>query len=128
MKIPFLHYFKKEKPTAVAAKVAVVARPVTPVDKPASERFGKTVMPGVSRVIGVDPLRDFAMAVPVGNPTPIPPSPRKLSLGKDGSVMLSPKPFGDRGAGAPVERTIALPLADLVPHLPTGFVQSSPID
>src|SRR5262245_2061209 len=128
MKIPFLHYFRKEKTDEATAEVTVVPRPVSPVDKPASDRFGKTVMPNVSRVIGADPLRDFAMAVPVGNPAPIPPSPRKLSLGKDGSVMLSPKPLGDRGAGPPVERTIALPLVDLVPHLPTGLVQSSPID
>ena len=59
MNLPFLRYFKKDRPAE--GGVAVVPRPVTPLDKPASERFGKTVMPNVSRVVGVDAMPDFSL-------------------------------------------------------------------
>jgi predicted regulator of Ras-like GTPase activity (Roadblock/LC7/MglB family) len=123
MNLSFLRYFKKDK--AAAGGVAVAPRPVTPLDKPASERFGKTVMPNVSRIVGLDPLRDFPMTVPVGNPPPVaPPSVRKISLGGNGAVVVAP----ETDAAPAAERTIALQLADLVPHLPAGLLQTTPID
>ena len=120
MNLSFLRYFKKDK--AAAGGVAVAPRPVTPLDKPASERFGKTVMPNVSRIVGLEPLQDFPMTAPVGNPLPVVPSsaPRKISLGGNGAVVVAP--------AALAERTIALQLADLVPHLPAGLLQTTPID
>jgi predicted regulator of Ras-like GTPase activity (Roadblock/LC7/MglB family) len=120
MNLPFLRYFKKDKVSK--DEVAVAPRPVTPLDKPASERFGKTVMPNVSRIVGVEPTRSFEAAAPAGNPAPVGPSsaPRKISLGGNGAIAVTPKPLA--------ERTIALQLADLVPYLPAGLLQTTPID
>src|SRR5262245_63071592 len=83
----FLRYFKKDRPGK--EEVAIVARPATPLDKPASERFGKTVMPNVSRFVGVDAMPDFSLDGPVGN---LPPSTsRKISSGGSGSVRVALK-------------------------------------
>ncbi len=131
MNLPFLRYFnfKKNKGSGEEGGVAVASRPITAIEKPASERFGKTVMPNVSRTMGGgDPLATFPMAVPVGNPAPVPPvvsGPRKISLGGNGTIAVAPK----AEAAAPVsERTIALQLADLVPLLPAGVLQPTPVD
>ena len=72
MNLPFLRHFKKDRPAE--GGVAIVARPATPLDKPASERFGKTVMPNVSRIVGVDAMPDFSLDGPLGNPPPATPS------------------------------------------------------
>ena len=80
MNLPFLHFFKKDK--ASKDEVAVVPRPVTPLDKPASERFGKTVMPNVSRIVGVEATQSFESApIPIPNPAPgdASPAPRNIS-------------------------------------------------
>jgi predicted regulator of Ras-like GTPase activity (Roadblock/LC7/MglB family) len=123
MNLSFLRYFKKDRPSE--GGVAVVPRPATPLDKPASERFGKTVMPNVSRVVGVDSTPDFSFDGPLGNPTP--PAPRKLSLGGRVSIGVETKKANDPSPAA-TERTIALQLADLVPHLPAGLLQATPVD
>ena len=68
MNLTFLRHFKKDRPAE--GGVAIVPRPATPLDKPASERFGKTVMPNVSRVVGVDAMPDFSLDGPLGNPLP----------------------------------------------------------
>lgn len=127
MNLPFSRYFKKDKPAE--GGVAVVPRPSTPLDKPAAERFGKTVMPNVSRVVGVDSTPDLSLDGPLGNPPPAVPSPvpRKISLGGGGSIGIEPKKPDDLGPAA-AERTIALQLVDLVPHLPAGLLQAAPID
>ncbi len=132
MNLPFLRYFsfKKDKGSGEeGGGVAVASRPITAIEKPASERFGKTVMPNVSRTMGSgDVLATFPMAVPVGNPSPMPgmgSGPRKISLGGNGSIAVAPK----AEAAAPVaERTIALQLADLVPLFPAGVLQPTPVD
>ncbi|CAN5528500.1 hypothetical protein BH20VER3_BH20VER3_00410 [soil metagenome] len=129
MNLPFLRYFKKEK--TEEGNVAVAPRPATPIDKPASQRFGKTVMPNTARVVGVDPAARTAPApssLPDLVPPPVPsatvpaaPGPaRKISLGKGGSVSVAPSNAG--------ERIVALSLADLGPHLPPGLLQTTPID
>ncbi len=127
MKLSLLRYFKKDKP--LEGGVAVVPRPSTPLDKPASERFGKTVMPNVSRVVGVDSTPDFSLDGPPGNPPPAapPPAPRTISLGRSGSIGVERKKTDDSGPVAP-ERTIALQLGDLVSHLPPGLLQATPVD
>lgn len=124
MKLSFLRYFKWNwRPAAVVT--ATVPPPLPPLDKPASERYGKTVMPNVSRVVGLEPLPDFPMVVPIGNPLPVAPSSglRKISLGGNGTISLAGK-----ADAKPAERTIALLLTDLVPHLPPGLLQAAPID
>jgi hypothetical protein len=49
MKIPFLDYFKR--PKAAPAAVPVPPVPIVTIEKPASERFGKTVLPNVTRFV-----------------------------------------------------------------------------
>lgn len=122
--LSFLRYFKKDRPTE--GGVAIVARPPTPLDKPASERFGKTVMPNVSRVVGVDAMPDFSLDGALGNPPPAMPSStsRKISLGGSGSIAVESKKASTDAA----ERTIALQLVDLVPHLPAGLLKTEPVD
>ncbi len=132
MNLPFLRYFKKDKTeeSNVAVAVAVAPRPPTPIDKPASERFGKTVMPNSSRVVGLAPASDFTMVPPIGNPASSAlAGPRKISLGESGALAVGSKgaPAGGAPAGV-AERTIALRLSDLVPHLPEGVLGSTMTD
>ena len=125
--LSFLRYFKKDRPAE--GGVAIVARPDTPLDKPASERFGKTVMPNVSRVVGVDAMPDFSLDGPLGNPPPATPSStsRKISLGGRGSIAVESKKVSTDDPTA-AERTVALQLIDLVPHLPAGMLKTAPVD
>ncbi len=129
MNLPFLRYFnfKKDKGADSGGGVAVAPdpRPATPIAKPASERFGKTVMPNASRIVGVAPRETFPM--PSGNRSSASASSgsRKISLGVDGAIAVSP----NAAAGSPVgERTIALQLADLVEQMPAGVLQPTPVD
>ena len=117
MNLSFLRYFKKDK--APANAVAVASAPVPPIEKPPSERFGKTVMPNSSRVVGVESSRNFPVPAPLSGPTPT--GPRTISLGGNGSMGVAPiTPGGDR--------TIALSLGDLVPHIPAGMLRPAAID
>lgn len=128
MNLPFLRYFKfkKDKGSEGDGGVAVAPapQPAAPIVKPASERFGKTVMPNVSRIVGGAPVSSFPMAMPVGH-APVTAGPRKISLGGNGSIAVAPKAEPESPAG---ERTIALQLADLVEQMPAGVLQSTPID
>ncbi len=129
MNLPFLRYFnfKKDKGSDSGGGVAVapVPRPVTPIAKPASERFGKTVMPNASRIVGVAPRESFPMPSANRSSAPAPAGPRKISLGGDGAIAVAP----NAAAGSPVgERTIALQLADLVEQMPAGVLQPTPVD
>ena len=128
MNLPFLRYFnfKKDKGSEGDGGVAVASapQPATPIVKPASERFGKTVMPNVSRIVGGAPVSSFPMAMPVGH-APVTAGPRKISLGGNGSIAVAPKAEPESPAG---ERTIALQLADLVEQMPAGVLQSTPVD
>ena len=130
MNLPFLRYFNFKKDKGAEGGVAVAPRPATPIEKPASDRFGKTVMPNVSRVVGVEQLRDFPMGNPTAAGSAAAPSiatsgPRKISLGGSGTIAVASKA---ESAGPIGERTIALQLADLAKHLPAGLLQASPID
>ena len=118
MNLPFIRFFKKDK--AGEGSVAVVA-PVTPMEKPASARFGKTVMPNSSRIVGLEPVKNFPTAPPASAPAPS----RKISLGGSGSVAVGSKVTP---SGPAAERTIALPLADLVPNIPTELLKPTPVD
>ncbi len=132
MNLSFLRFFKKDR-TDDDGNVAV-ATPPPPLEKPASERLGKTVMPSTARVRGVEPAVLFEPApssLPALVPPPVPsaiapaaPAPaRRISLGNSGDVVAAPSPGMTGG-----ERMISLPLADLGPHLPPGLLQTTPID
>ena len=106
MNLPFLHFFKKDK--ASKDEVAVVPRPVTPLDKPASERFGKTVMPNVSRIVGVEATQSFESA-PSATPVPADASPAperrrdqyRRSSATAGDPLDRPSVFCHQHLGAP---------------------------
>ena len=126
MNLPFLRFFKKRK--AAEAVVAVAPPPIPPLEKPASERFGKTVMPNVSRVVGLE-SSGFAAEARVAAPPSYPPAPasRKILLGQNG-FGVGPKSSAERASAAAGERMIALQLAELGPHLPAGLLQTTAID
>ncbi|HEX4667377.1 MAG TPA: hypothetical protein VH207_12320 [Chthoniobacterales bacterium] len=129
MNLPFLRFLKRDKRSA-ASGVAVPPPPIAPVEKPASERFGKTVRPNTSRVVALEPSETFPVQPSAGAAAAIaaafpaagaaaPGGSRKLSLG--GSEVSGLGPSG-------AERTIALQLADLVPHLPGEILVPAEID
>ena len=139
MNLPFLRYFKWGR----AAQASVMEPPPAPavvIEKPASERFGKTVQPNVSRFVGLSPLSDSSESMLAGMPagmasapTAVAPAfaapsttfaPRTISLGN-----LAAKPGAPGSAKGPAaERTISLQLADIAPHLPEGLLKAAPID
>jgi predicted regulator of Ras-like GTPase activity (Roadblock/LC7/MglB family) len=93
MNLPFKRFLKKEKAAPPAALVATEPRLV--LEKPASERFGKTVMPKSSR--GAEP--DL-----------LPPLPRSSSLGDEpAAVPLPDAPaFVSPSAPPPARKPISL--------------------
>lgn len=104
-----LRFFKREKAAAEPLlTTAVLPRPI--VEKPASERFGKTVMPNTSRVFETS-------AGPVG-----PGGGAHFSLGHTDAPKVAP-PLAPAS-----ERTIALQLADVLPQIPADLVQPAEID
>ncbi len=137
MKLSFLRFFKWARGVqpAVAESPALPARMI---DKPTSERFGHTVMPNVSRFVGLTPQSDSSeprlaeiaagMSMPTsavaqgyGSATSITSSPRAISLGN-----LTVRTGGSEGAKETAsERTISLQLADIAPHLPEGLLKAA---
>jgi len=124
MNIPFARFFKKDK--AEEGSVAVAPPPVvTAIEKPAAERLGKTVMPNSSRIVGLAPAANVPTPLsPSSSPAKsAPASTRKISLGGSGSVAVGPK----IPAGEPAERTITLPMDDLLPGIPSELLKM-PVD
>ena len=109
MKLSLLRFFKKEKAAPSDSTTAVA-----PLEKPASERFGKTVMPNAARVMEPD-AGALASA-----------GPKSFSLGENrapvGAPRVMPRP------ASVVERTIALQLADLLPQIPAELLATAEID
>ena len=152
LNLSFLRFFKKLRPPDGAA--AVVSQPIVAVEKPASERFGKTVMPNVTRIVGVERRGRFHPPVGVGASPPtssvataplsgvgasltavgpalagaalVPSAARKISLGGGGSLAAAPKPLAPELARP--ERTIALQLVDVAPDIPNALLKPEPID
>ena len=58
MNLPFLRFLKRDK-GAVGGGVAVAPPPIVPIEKPASERLGKTVRPNTSRIVALEPSDTF---------------------------------------------------------------------
>jgi len=114
--------------------------PAVVIEKPASERFGKTVTPNISRFVGLTPQSDSSESILAGTaagmaaaPAAVAPAfaapsttfaPRTISLGN-----LVGKPGGSESAKGPAaDRSISLQLADIAPHLPEGLLKAAPID
>ena len=124
MNLPFIRFFKKDK--AEEGSVAVAPRPLAPTEKPTSERLGKTVLPNSSRIVGLELSGDFPILAPTSTPAQtVPATSRKISLGGNGSIAVGPKLPQSEPAE---ERTIALPLADLIPNLPSNLLKPVAVD
>jgi predicted regulator of Ras-like GTPase activity (Roadblock/LC7/MglB family) len=110
-----LRFFRKEKTVELVGNNPVVTRPA--LEKPASERFGKTVMPNAARVMEPDgAVHGFSE----------PATGKGMSLGGTGA---SPRSLSAPATLAPVgERTVALQLAELIPQIPTELLGDSAVD
>ncbi len=91
-----------------ASAAAVAPRP--PIEKPASERFGKTVLPKSARVLEPE-------TAPVAASFP-----QSISLGEN-RVAREAKP-----RAAVNGRTIALPLSDLLAQIPADLLEKTEVD
>lgn len=124
MTIPFLDFFKKK---TAKQPPAPAAAPRPAVEKPSSERLSKTVMPNATRApLPHDPFREAARAgsssafgtapTPAGRTISFggsAPNGRSADLPPAVALALEPN----------VERAISLELADVVRHMPQGFVR-----
>lgn len=135
MTIPFLSYFKKVKGQAMARKERPVAvpTPVTPLEKPSSERFSKTVMPNATRTMAIqDPFEMAARSSTPGGQMPgpavatAPPSSRTISFGTPAASAARPRDLPPAVALAlepRVERVISLELADIAEQIPADYIK-----
>jgi predicted regulator of Ras-like GTPase activity (Roadblock/LC7/MglB family) len=136
MTIPFLNFFKKVKDQVLArTEEPVVARkPVTPLEKPGSERFSKTVMPNVTRALS--PQDPFAMAArpsAIGGPVPGAGAVASASSASRTIAFRASAPPPARPSDLPpavalalepmVERVIALELADIAAQIPADYIK-----
>lgn len=122
MNIPFIRYFKRERGKSDEGSVAVAPRPVERIEKPASERFGKTVLPNSSRIVGLEP--GLPLETPRENSSAAIAAPtRKISLGGGGAIAVAKLP-----PEAAPERTIALRLADVVGSIPADLLKPDGVD
>src|SRR5436190_15936081 len=136
MTIPFLNFFKKVKDQALVRKEQpVVARqPGTPLEKPSSERFSKTVMPNATRALS--PQDSFAMAArppATGGPVPGAGAVASASSASRTIVFGASAPLAARPSDLPpavalalepmVERVIALELADIAAQIPPDYIK-----
>jgi predicted regulator of Ras-like GTPase activity (Roadblock/LC7/MglB family) len=141
MKIPFLDYFKR--PKAAPAAVPVPPVPIVTIEKPASERFGKTVLPNVTRFVGVESAGEFPLEPPegfegaasgfgFGSPGSLGgtavAAPARISLGAGGTITTKPARTRDETAVAIAQRKIALRLGDLSAQVPADMLKAGPID
>lgn len=136
MALGFLKIFKKEK------AAPEVAAPPPPLEKPASERLARTIVPNAIRALEAEPAPVIASPAPVAAPAiptpPAPPPPRRtISLGEpsafanavgDGPSPAAPLPAAPAVSGSPNERTIALALGELLPQIPAELLEPSQVD
>jgi predicted regulator of Ras-like GTPase activity (Roadblock/LC7/MglB family) len=134
MTIPFLNFFKKVRDQALARKEQSVAeKPVTPLEKPISERFSKTVMPNVTR--SLPPQDRFEMAaqswvtggqIPGASAVGSVSSPsRTIALGatKPAAVPSDLPPAVALALEPLVERVITLDLADIAAQIRADYIK-----
>lgn len=134
--IPFLSFFKKVKDQALARKEEPVApgKPVTPLEKPSSERFSKTVMPNSTRALASqDPFemaaRPSATSGQGQGPNTVPSSSsasRTIAFGAPPPAAARPSDLPPAVALAlepMVERVIVLDLADIAAQIPADYIK-----
>ncbi len=114
MKLSLARLFKKEKRAPVAPSA-----PPPPIEKPASERHGKTVMPNMARTMEPAPIAAAA---------PFPSGLRLDSLGESRVSFPVPKAVPPELSQAPGERTVALQLAELLPQIPRELLGQAEVD
>ncbi|MEY2564850.1 MAG: hypothetical protein QOH88_3043 [Verrucomicrobiota bacterium] len=136
MTIPFLNLFKKAKAQIGAGKERADATTavLSPLEKPESERFSKTVMPNATRTVA--PQDPYQMASRSAGPmmptaTAVAPAPatasRTISFNAPPAVATRPRDLPPAVALAlepQVERVISLDLADVVAGIPPGYVKT----
>ena len=157
MNLTFLRFLKKGK-TRRESNVAVAPRPIVAIEKPASERLGRTFLPNVGRgaepepetslpvpatagtspTVVVEPLAVSGIALVPNSGTPATTVlPGMPSQGGAPSPAHKISPGTDSGLGVPRpnesrteknDRTIALPLVDLSAHIPDGMLSPLQID
>lgn len=102
-----------------------------PLEKPASERLGRTVRPNVVRAIEPETPATFAAPIaPALPPAPAaPPARRTVSLGENSHLPALPKiPEPEPLTPVNAERTVALRLHDLLPQIPNELLAASQVD
>ncbi|HEY5035830.1 MAG TPA: hypothetical protein VII74_01715, partial [Chthoniobacterales bacterium] len=121
MSLSLLKFFKKK--TVDETPVAPV-----PLEKPASERLGRTVRPNVVRAIESDAPLTFAAPVAPSLP-PAPRARRTVSLGEKDNLPAPPKiPTPQPLTPVNAERTVALRLRQLLPQIPHELLTDSKVD
>jgi predicted regulator of Ras-like GTPase activity (Roadblock/LC7/MglB family) len=116
MKLPFVEILQKWK--ARTSSPSIAAAPVARIEKPASERFGKTVTPNAARGLSPELAPNPSSSFPA--PIALPESPTSAAAPKTISI-------GSNG-GAATERTIALQLAEIIPQIPRDLLKTVEVD
>ena len=127
MAIPFLHYFQRSKAAKVAAPAALA--PALPaVEKPAGERLSKTVMPNATRTMmpQISPRNgdEPSAAIAPASAAPRTVSFAPVSMGSDSPPAHSLPPALALALEPRMDRVISLPLSDLTPHIPEGYLRA----
>ncbi len=157
MNLTFLRFLKKGK-TRTEINVAVAPRPIVGIEKPASERLGRTFLPNIGRGTESEPETSLTFPATAGTSPTVSVEPLAVSgialipdSGAPATTVLpgmpsqggapSPahkiSPGTNSGLGVPWpnepraeknDRTIALPLVDLSAHIPDGMLSPLQID
>ncbi|MDP9254438.1 MAG: roadblock/LC7 domain-containing protein, partial [Verrucomicrobiota bacterium] len=133
MKIPFLYLFKKGSEGMPAAKTAETAPPAAPVkrssiEKPASDRLSKTVMPNTRRTVSSQSTLETAgSSLTSMTLAQLSGAPRMVSFGPSRKSAATPNrdlPLAVALALEPkVDRAVSLNLLDVVRQMPSGLVK-----
>jgi predicted regulator of Ras-like GTPase activity (Roadblock/LC7/MglB family) len=128
MTIPFLSYFKKGKGSAPVKEAPPTPAP-TPLEKPSSERFSKTVMPNATRTLPPqDPFEMAARSTALGGQMPsVAPAPgRTISFSPNSAAIKDQRDLPKAVALAlepQVERVISIELSDVLTEMPEGYAK-----
>src|SRR3954467_6471052 len=134
MTIPFLSYFKRGKTdVAPAQERGAIPKPaLSPLEKPSSERFSKTVMPNATRTVAPqDPFEMAARSTALGGTngtatmvatSPVAPRTIAFAVPTVPVVQRDLPPAVALALEPVVERVISLELGDVLAEMPAGYV------